>query len=285
MGGVQGKGPMVPYFMQIVGVIPARFGSQRFPGKPLTKIGSKPLIQWVIEGASESKKIQKIIVATDDQRISDVVEGIGTQAIMTASDLPTGSDRVWQAAAEVEADVIVNIQGDEPLISGEILDALVAPFSSEDIDMCTLGRPLELDELENPNTAKIVLNKNNEAIYFSRLPIPYSRNSAVEGSVCCLKHIGIYAYRKKFLKDSDSSASAKSSLRSAPSISELLSSMAFSSSSKSGTASLSNASMSSSDISSESSAWPSACASPLSALAASGSSSGFLSSSSAIGTV
>tara|TARA_B100000749_G_scaffold28537_1_gene20057 strand:- start:51715 stop:52455 length:741 start_codon:yes stop_codon:yes gene_type:complete len=187
--------------MQIVGVIPARFGSQRFPGKPLTNIGSKPLLQWVIEGAEQSQKLDKIVVATDDQRIFDLVESLGRTAIMTPSDLPTGSDRVWLAASGMEADVVVNIQGDEPLISGDILDALVEPFETSKVDMSTLGRSINEEELNHQNTAKIVLNKKNEALYFSRHPIPYSRGDVPVENLCCLKHIGIYAYTKKFLKE------------------------------------------------------------------------------------
>ncbi|MEZ4872172.1 MAG: 3-deoxy-manno-octulosonate cytidylyltransferase [Bdellovibrionales bacterium] len=192
---------MVAWPMQIVGVIPARFGSVRFPGKPLTPIGSKPLLQWVLEGARQSSKISKILVATDDARIKDLANSLGAECAMTASDLPTGSDRVWKAIEHETVDVVVNIQGDEPLISGEVLDALVSPFMSDpQLDMATLACSIKPDELQSKNTAKIVTNHLGEAIYFSRFPIPYSRNSYEGQPDACLKHIGIYAYRKDFLK-------------------------------------------------------------------------------------
>jgi len=193
---------MLAYPMQIVGVIPARYGSRRFPGKPLAMIGSKPLLQWVIEGAKQSQKINKIIVATDDDRICQLVETLGEQCVMTSSDLPTGSDRVWSAVKDMNADVVVNIQGDEPLIDGPTLDALVEPFfTNEHLEMATLAKPISVSDLENKNTAKILLNKNSEAIYFSRFPIPYSRDTiGEEQDICCVKHIGIYAYQKGFLK-------------------------------------------------------------------------------------
>lgn len=189
--------------MRAIGVIPARFGSTRFPGKPLAMINGKPLLQWVIEGSKTSKHLSEILVATDDERIAKLARDNGAKSVMTPSDLPTGTDRVWNAASEFEADVVVNIQGDEPLIKGELLDRLVEPFfSNPDLDMATLGRPLDLEALNSNTTAKIIVNKNDDALYFSRYPIPYSRLDAkheqsLDGA---LKHIGIYAYRKKFLK-------------------------------------------------------------------------------------
>lgn len=186
--------------MKIVGVIPARFAATRFPGKPLTPIMGKPMIAWVIEGARQSQKLSEILVATDDQRIAEVAERSGVRAVMTASDLPSGSDRVWAAVAHLDCDVVVNIQGDEPLLSGELLDALVEPFHvSAEIEMATLGRALKEGDLLAQTTAKIVLNKRNEAIYFSRFTIPYSRVDAPQAGGICLKHIGLYAYQKSFL--------------------------------------------------------------------------------------
>lgn len=194
--------------MDVVGVIPARWGSSRFPGKPLAMISGKPLLQWVIEGAGTSKKIKEICVATDDERIADLATRSGARAVMTDSNLPTGTDRVWQAVQEIPADVVINIQGDEPLIEGALLDRLVEPFEMDrSLEMATLGRPLDLEALQSPNTAKIVLNERNEALYFSRLPIPYSRKSQESlaktepgGFDGALKHIGIYAYRRAFLE-------------------------------------------------------------------------------------
>jgi 3-deoxy-manno-octulosonate cytidylyltransferase (CMP-KDO synthetase) len=189
--------------MDAVGVIPARWGSTRFPGKPLALIAGKPLLQWVIEGAKTSKKLREICVATDDARIAELAEDCGARAVMTESDLPTGTDRVWQAVQDVSGEVVVNIQGDEPLIEGALLDRLVAPFETDPgLDMATLGRALDHEALHSPNTAKIILNHRDEALYFSRFPIPYSRNQATDGAVIdgALKHIGIYAYRRGLLQ-------------------------------------------------------------------------------------
>lgn len=184
-------------------MIPARFGSQRFPGKPLAKIAGKPLLQWVIEGAKTAKSISEIVVATDHQEIAALAKQCGVAAAMTASEIPSGSDRAWAAAQERVADVVVNIQGDEPLITGRLLDGLTEPFfSDKNLEMATLGRPLKTGDLESQSTAKIVLNKKGEALYFSRLPIPYSRMSvdaSLIGAVC-LKHIGLYAFKKAFLQ-------------------------------------------------------------------------------------
>jgi 3-deoxy-manno-octulosonate cytidylyltransferase (CMP-KDO synthetase) len=184
-----------------VGIIPARWGSTRFPGKPLQLILGKPLLQWVIEGASSSTKLKRILVATDDARIAQLAERCGVQAVMTPSDLPTGTDRIWAAAQAEGGEVLVNIQGDEPLIEGSLLDRLVSPFETQpDLSMATLGRSLDLDSLRSPNTAKIVLNHKDEAIYFSRHPIPYSRTEPTLPLKGALKHIGIYAYRRDFLQ-------------------------------------------------------------------------------------
>lgn len=184
-----------------VGIIPARWGSTRFPGKPLALISGKPLIQWVIEGSLTSQTLKEIIVATDDERIADCAKKSGVRAVMTDSDLPTGTDRIWAAAKNLDADIIVNIQGDEPLIEGRLLDRLVEPMlSDDDLDMATLGRSLDLESLQSPQVAKIVLNQNSEALYFSRHPIPFTRTAPVQPISAALKHIGIYAYRRTFLE-------------------------------------------------------------------------------------
>lgn len=191
--------------MQAIGVIPARFGSTRFPGKPLKRILNKPLLQWVIEGAKTSKLLSEIWVATDHKEIFALAEKCGAKAVMTATDLPTGSDRVHQAVHGSSADVVVNIQGDEPLITGELLDQLVQPMLSDPkLELATLGRQIKEGDLQSPNTAKIVLNKRGEAIYFSRFPIPFSRLLSVDAKgqeAICLKHIGLYAFRKSFLAE------------------------------------------------------------------------------------
>ncbi len=187
--------------MKIVGVIPARFGSTRFPGKSLKSILDRPLLQWVIEGALTSQKISQIYVATDHEEIAKLAKSCGVEAILTDSDLPSGSDRVWAAIQNKEADVVVNIQGDEPLVDGKLLDDLVAPFlENKNLEMATLGRALDEESLLSSNTAKIVVDAQNFALYFSRYPIPYSRTKAGGDYSGALKHLGLYAYSKAFLK-------------------------------------------------------------------------------------
>ncbi len=187
--------------MDVIGVIPARYGSQRFPGKPLTLIANKPLLQWVVERAKTSQLINEVIVATDDARIQELALSLNVKCVMTDSELPSGSDRVWQAIKQVKADIVVNIQGDEPLITGELLDTLVKPLKlDKSIEMATLGRKANLEDLKSPNTAKIIINQNSEALYFSRLQVPYGRSTPEDEVKGCLKHIGLYAYRKSFLK-------------------------------------------------------------------------------------
>ena len=190
--------------MTAVGIIPARYGSTRYPGKPLAMINGQPLLKWVIDGALSSKALSRIAVATDDDRIAKLARECGVQALMTDSELPTGTDRIFQASSQMDlldTDVIVNIQGDEPLIEGSLLDLLVEPFQNDaHLEMATLGRALDEESLKSRNTAKIVLNQKNEAMYFSRLPIPYTRQSGEAPYSAALKHIGIYAYRKSFLR-------------------------------------------------------------------------------------
>lgn len=190
--------------MDIIGVIPARFGSTRFPGKPLKLVAGKPLLQWVVEAAKTSKKLTQVWVATDDDRIAELAAKLGVKVAMTDSDLPTGSDRVWQAVKNTSVEIVVNIQGDEPLLKGELLDALVQPLIDDrQLEMATLGRPLTEEALLSQNTAKIVLNSRHEAVYFSRWPIPFSRqnfDAEHDFSETVLKHVGLYAYRKSFLE-------------------------------------------------------------------------------------
>ncbi|WP_373998994.1 3-deoxy-manno-octulosonate cytidylyltransferase [Bdellovibrio bacteriovorus] len=189
--------------MKIVGVIPARYGSTRFPGKPLELLKGRPLIQWTIEGARKSKLISELIVATDHEGIKAAAEAAGAKVVMTASELPTGSDRINAAVQNIECDIVVNIQGDEPQVTGELIDKLAQVFlEDKNLDMATLAHPISEEELQSMNSVKVVLNKNDEALYFSRYAIPYSRKSAEDmGSLeGCMKHIGMYAYAKKFLK-------------------------------------------------------------------------------------
>lgn len=190
--------------MKIVGVIPARYGSTRFPGKPLVNLKGRPLIQWTIEGAKKSKLLNEVIVATDDERIKAAAEAVGVKVVITESELPTGSDRIHAAIKNVVCDVVVNIQGDEPLVTGDLIDRLAQVFIDEPkMDMATLAHPISEEELLSPNAVKVVMNHKDEALYFSRYAIPYSRHKALEMASYegCLKHIGMYAYSKIFLKE------------------------------------------------------------------------------------
>ena len=185
----------------VVAVIPVRYGAQRFPGKPLAKILGKSMIQWVVEGVSQSRQIKKIVVATDDQRIAEACSSLSVEVVMTDSALPSGSDRVYAAIKNHSEDLIINVQGDEPLIDGALLDQMAQFMKNQsDWEMVTFGRTIDAVSLESQNTAKIVVNQNDYALYFSRFPIPYSRNKEEENFAGCLKHIGIYGYKKSFLK-------------------------------------------------------------------------------------
>lgn len=188
--------------VRALGVIPARIGSTRLPGKPLIEIAGKPLLQWVVESAKAAKNLSEVLVATDDERIKSLAERLGVRGVMTPAELPSGSDRVWHAVQDLNFDVVINIQGDEPLITPELLDSLVEPFRRDrQLEMATLGTPIKEADLRATTTAKIVLNQRQEAIYFSRFPIPFSRAAFSAEGKACLKHIGIYAYRKQYLQD------------------------------------------------------------------------------------
>ncbi len=185
----------------MIAVIPVRYGAQRFPGKALALILDKPMIQWVVEGVSQSQVIKKIIVATDDQRIADTCARLPVEVVMTHPDLASGSDRVFAACKDQSEEYIINIQGDEPLISGDLVDQMAeAMLADQNWEMFTLGRAMDETALTSENTAKIVLNQKNEALYFSRYPIPYSRQKSDGDLAACLKHIGIYGYKKSFLQ-------------------------------------------------------------------------------------
>lgn len=188
--------------MKIVGIIPARFESSRFPGKPLIDLKGKSMIQRVYEGASKSKLISEVIVATDDQRIFDEVKSFGGNVQMTSKEHTTGTDRCGEVAIGSDADVIINIQGDEPLIDFRQLDQLAAAFSEKEVQIATLGKKgVSKDDLLNPNRIKIVLNSKNNAMYFSRSAIPNINNASNElvENFDFFRHIGVYAYRKETL--------------------------------------------------------------------------------------
>ena len=185
-------------------IIPARFDSSRFPGKPLAKITQKPLIRHVYERALQARGVERVIVATDDSRIVDAVSEFGGVACMTSKTHRSGTDRVAEAAKNFDAQIIVNLQGDEPLVDPGCIEAVLAPFSVEpELMIVTAKSPLASeDEFINPNVVKVVTDRQDYALYFSRLPLPYfqSRAARPNGNLTgCFKHIGIYAYRRNFL--------------------------------------------------------------------------------------
>jgi 3-deoxy-manno-octulosonate cytidylyltransferase (CMP-KDO synthetase) len=188
--------------MKCIGIIPARYASSRFPGKPLIDLEGKTMIQRVYEGALKSKLLSEVIVATDDDRIYAEVERFGGKVIMTSEDHRTGTDRCGEVARQFEADVIINIQGDEPLIDYRQLDQLLEAFKDSSVQIATLGiADVSEEDKENPNRIKLVLNHQNDALYFSRSNIPNGNNANQSDMEAFpfFRHIGVYAYRKEAL--------------------------------------------------------------------------------------
>ena len=183
--------------MKAIGVIPSRYSSTRFPGKPLEKILGKTLIGHVIENSKQAS-LSELIVTTDSKKIADEARKYNVKVVMTDSDLPSGTDRVWEVVKNLNCDVVINIQGDEPLIKSSEINRTIEPFNDPKIQMTTLAGELTKEDLYSTNTVKVVVNINDFALYFSRFPIPYSRNNNIKNA--SLKHIGIYAFRHKFLK-------------------------------------------------------------------------------------
>ena len=185
--------------MNVVCIIPSRYASTRLPGKPLLDIAGKPMIQHVVERVRQARRPSRVIVATDDERIAEAVRSFGGEARMTAADHPTGTDRLAEVAATLpEMDLVLNIQGDEPLIPPQTIDELVAAFDDcPDLPMATLMTPMTEAETNNPAAVKVVASLDGHALYFSRSLIPYPRNRGPEQR--CFKHIGVYAYRRDFL--------------------------------------------------------------------------------------
>ena len=183
-------------------VIPARFSSTRLPAKMLAEIRGKPMIQWVYEQARKSQYGSDAIVATDDERIFDRVLGFGGKAIMTPTHIQSGTDRVAYVADQVFADIYVNLQGDEPLMDPQAIDRAVDFVISRKFDFSTVMTPLKnREELNDPSVVKVITDTQNRAIYFSRLPIPYSRGELPQGgqSFFCKRHVGLYVYRREIL--------------------------------------------------------------------------------------
>lgn len=189
----------------IIAVIPARYASTRLPGKPLVDIANKPMIQWVYERVSQCTLVHRVLVATDDDRIFECVRGFGGEAVMTPEHIPSGTDRVAFATREIDIDVVLNIQGDEPFIEPEEIDQLARlMIDNPDSVMGTLVKKISnIEELENCNTAKVVLDADGNALYFSRSAIPFFRDQVKQDQWfrehTYYKHVGIYGYRKEFL--------------------------------------------------------------------------------------
>lgn len=182
-------------------VIPARFGSTRFPAKILASETGRPLVQHVVDRAKKCKKVRDVIVATDDERIVDALKPFGTKCVMTSPAHPSGTDRIAEVASGLDDEIIVNVQGDEPEIEPETIDALVGRLQSHrDTDMATAAtRFKDVADAANPNLVKVVFGNDGRAIYFSRSPIPYRREPDFAGNAAYYLHLGIYAYRRAFL--------------------------------------------------------------------------------------
>jgi len=190
--------------MKILGIIPSRYGSSRFPGKPLFPLCGKPLVSWVVDAAKKARTLDRVLVATDDERIRAAVEANGGTAVMTPSELPSGTDRIACAAGDfADDDILVNIQGDEPLIEPGLIDALAERLARDaKWDMATAVTPIRrAEDLDAKTVVKVVLDRDDGALYFSRLPIPCNRDGAPDiSSGLYVRHLGIYAYRGGFLR-------------------------------------------------------------------------------------
>jgi 3-deoxy-manno-octulosonate cytidylyltransferase (CMP-KDO synthetase) len=182
----------------VIGVIPARYSSTRFPGKPLADINGKSMVVRVAEQAEKCRLLSEVIIATDDQRIYDHAREHGIKAVMTVSDIRTGTDRCWAAVKGRNSDIVVNIQGDEPLLNPDVIDSLISALASSNEFVCSTPVKMisDLTEADNKNVVKTVFDKNMSALYFSRSKIPFDRNP----NNVFYKHLGIYAYKTDFLK-------------------------------------------------------------------------------------
>ena len=195
--------------MKATAIIPARYGSTRFPGKPLALINGLPMIQHVCQRVSRAAMVDRVIVATDDERIVAAVEAFDGEVMLTRSDHPTGTDRLAEVAANIDSELIVNVQGDEPLIDPRMVDQAVAPLvENQQIQMGTLASTIdEIGDFHNQNVVKVVKRQDGMALYFSRAPIPWPRDLSSEQLAAglprlgLLRHIGLYVYRRQLLLD------------------------------------------------------------------------------------
>lgn len=190
--------------IEVVAIIPARYHSNRFEGKPLALIQGKTMIQHVVERAQRVRVISRVVVATDDMRIAKTVESFGGEYVLTRNDHVSGTDRLAEAAEKIgisEHDIVVNIQGDQPLFSEEIIEQITKPLLEDPaLPMSTLiYKIIREEEIHDPNHVKTVFDRDNYALYFSRSPIPFQRNPEDEDIPTYYKHLGFYGYRKGFL--------------------------------------------------------------------------------------
>ena len=185
--------------MKVLCVIPARYASTRLPGKPLSLIAGKPMIQHVYERACQAQRPDEVVVATDNELVEQAVNAFGGKAMMTSPDHPSGTDRLAEVALNYpDVDVIVNVQGDEPMIPPAVIDDLAACFDADpELNMATMKVRMQEEEYDDPSAVKVVTDQSGYALYFSRSLMPYPRNKPVDYKV--FKHVGIYAYRRDFL--------------------------------------------------------------------------------------
>jgi len=184
--------------MTVVGVIPARYQATRFPGKVLAPIAGVPMLRRVWEGASRAKSLRAVIVATDDERVAEACRGFGAEVAMTRPEHPTGTDRLAEVAAGLDDEIVVNVQGDEPLIEGFVIDAAVeALVADPGLPMSTVVHAAEPEAIEDPNRVKAVFDRHGDALYFSRQAIPALREGSSPPRYW--QHVGLYAYRRAFL--------------------------------------------------------------------------------------
>jgi 3-deoxy-manno-octulosonate cytidylyltransferase (CMP-KDO synthetase) len=183
--------------MSAVGIIPARFAATRFPGKPLAPIAGRPMIERVWRGALEAKRLRAVIVATDDERIAEACRGFGAEVAWTSPDHPTGTDRLAEVAARLDDEIVVNVQGDEPLVAGFVIDAAVEALAADPaVAMSTVAHPMA-GSPDDPNRVKVVIDRRGDALYFSRSRIPALARP--EHPPRYWQHVGLYAYRRAFL--------------------------------------------------------------------------------------
>jgi 3-deoxy-manno-octulosonate cytidylyltransferase (CMP-KDO synthetase) len=197
--------------LAIVAIIPARFGSTRLPGKPLSDIHGRPMVQWVYECARRARRVDHVLVATDDRRVADAVARFGGDAVMTSTSHRSGTDRLAEAARGTDAEIVVNVQGDEPMLDPSLVDAVVEPLLEDAaLPMATVSLPLRrLEEMLSPGVVKVVADARGRALYFSRSPIPFVRDGgppdlrAAAGRALAAglarRHLGLYAYRRDAL--------------------------------------------------------------------------------------